>query len=130
MRKHQKVMESSKFMQNHGFYLALEDKTDPDLPWHTFVSNPLWKELKQAKQHEAELNKQLDTQRQQLAEQAKQAEQREAELKSKSETQQQQQAAQAKQAEQREAELKSKLEKLSSNSKWHRLNKQSSAKQS
>lgn len=61
--------ELSKFMQNHGFYLALEDKTDPDLPWHTFVSNPLWKELKQAKQHEAELNKQLDTQRQQLAEQ-------------------------------------------------------------
>ena len=92
--------ELSKFMQNHGFYLALEDKTDPDLPWHTFVSNPLWKELKQAKQHEAELNKQLDTQRQQLAEQAKQAEQREAELKSQLETQQQQQVAQAKQTEQ------------------------------
>ncbi|KOO58219.1 hypothetical protein WH43_10610 [Rheinheimera sp. KL1] len=73
--------ELTKFMQNHGFYLALEDKTDPDLPWHTFVSNPLWKELKQAEQHNAELNKQLDAQRQQLAEQLKQAEQREAELK-------------------------------------------------
>ena len=102
--------ELTQFMHNQGFYLALEDKTDPDLPWHTFVSNPLWKELKQAKQHEAELNKQLDTQRQQLAEQAKQAVQREAELKSQLETQQQQWAAQAKQAEQREAELKSQLE--------------------
>lgn len=73
--------ELTKFMQNHGFYLASEDKTDPDLSWHTFVSNPLWKELKQAEQHEAELNKQLDAQRQQFAEQEHETEQREADLK-------------------------------------------------
>ncbi|MDR7119295.1 hypothetical protein [Rheinheimera soli] len=68
------------FMLNHGFYLAAEDKTDPDLPWLTFVSNPLWQKLKQAQQQETELNKQLDIQHKKLVEQHQQAEQLKKEL--------------------------------------------------
>jgi DNA repair exonuclease SbcCD ATPase subunit len=92
--------ELNNFMQEHGFYLVSEDKTDPDLPWLTFASNPLWQKLRQAVEREAELKTQLDAQRQQSAAQAKQLEQREAELKTQLELLNQQLVKQGQQAEQ------------------------------
>lgn len=43
------------FMQKQGFLPQAVTSSDPDLPWLSFIINPLWKTLQQTKQKNSEL---------------------------------------------------------------------------